>query len=191
MAFSQNPNGPRGLTPLRAQNGPANRSGEYEILGTYATKVYSGNPVILAADGTIQVPANQEDDILGVFDGVQYIDTAGNVVFSPFWPAPGAVQTGSKVKARVFDNPDEVFLIKADADLVLAAVGEFFDVTALSGGDDVTGKSSQSLAVASRNAAAANQMLRLRRIAEFDGTVQLAEVQFIRPALSQGQNTVA
>jgi len=184
MSFSQNPNGPRGFAPVRAASGTPSRSNEYEILGTYATKIYSGQPVTLFTDGYVRVLVAATDVILGVFDGVEYIDTNGDTRFSPYWPAPGAVKTGTKVKARVFDNPDEQFLIKSTANLVQTNVGEFADLSPGlgTGGDDTTGKSTASLDAANTDTAiTANSVVVINEISKRDGTTQLAIVQFARP----------
>lgn len=185
MAFTQQPNGPRGLAPYRASDGIPNRAVEYKILGTYGTKIYSGSPVALNTDGTIIVPADVDTRILGVFDGCEYVDTQGNVVFSPYWPAPGAVQTGSDVEARVFEAQGELFLIYADGDLTQAQVGEYFTLTALSGGSDITGKSNIALDANSNGTSVVDKTVVLRQIADFDGTVRNAVVQFIRPEFAE------
>lgn len=184
MSFSQNPNGPRGFAPVRAASGTPARSNEYEIDGTYATKLYSGQVVTLFTDGKVRALAAAADVVLGVLDGVEYIDVNGDTRFSPYWPAPGAVKTGTKVKARVFDNPDEQFLIKATANLTQAQVGEFADLSPAlgTGGDDTTGKSTASLDQANTDAAIqATNVVVINEISKRDGTVQLAIVQFARP----------
>lgn len=84
MAFNQNPNGPRGLSVFRAGRGTPGRKTEYRIAGDYGTKIHSGGPVMLAADGTIQVPASVDSKILGVFQGVEYVDINGEIQFKPY-----------------------------------------------------------------------------------------------------------
>ena len=184
MSFTASPNGPRGFTPVRAASGTPNRANEYRISGTYATKIYSGQPVMLHTDGTIIVLAAANSLVLGVFDGCEYVETTGDIKFSAYWPAPGAVKTGSVVKARVYDNPSEQFLIKADADLTQTQVGEYadLDVAAGTGGDDTTGKSSVSLDQSATDATIqADNMVVIREISKRAGSDQEAIVQFIRP----------
>jgi hypothetical protein len=187
MAFSQNPNGPRGLDVFRANRGTPGRLAEYRIDGTYATKIYSGNPVELHTDGTLIVPASVDSKILGVFQGCQYIDVAGETQFKPFWPAPGAVKANTVVRAFVTEAAGELFLIKSDEDLVQADVGEYFTMTSMVTGSDATGRANTSLDGSTNGTAVADKVLKLREIAQFDGTSQLAVVQFIRTENNEAQ----
>lgn len=184
MSFTAQPNGPRGFSPVRAQSGIGNRANEYQILGTYGTKLYSGQAVQLGTNGYVEALAGANSLVLGVFDGCEYIDVNGDTRFSPYWPAPGAVATGTVVKCRVFDNADELFLIKATADLTQAQVGDYadLDVAAGTGGSDVTGKSSVSLDAANTDATIqTTNVVVIREISKREGSLQEAIVQFIRP----------
>lgn len=182
MSFTLTPNGARGFQPVRAANGTPMRTEEARIAGNYSTKIYRGAPVILGTDGNIAVAANEDSVIFGVFDGCEYVDTQGNVIFSPYWPAPGAVQTGSVVKARVFKAEGALFLVTSDEDLVQADVGEYFTLTAFSGGSDVTGQSSIQLDGSTNGTSVVDKVVVLRQIADFDGVANQAIVQFIRVA---------
>ena len=182
MSFSATPNGPRGLTPVRAQSGVGNRTNEYQILGTYGTKIYSGQPVTLFTDGYVRVLAAAANFVLGVFDGCEYIDVNGDTRFSPYWPAPGAVKTGTTVKARVYDNADELFLMKATADITQAQVGEYADLDAIVGGDDTTGKSTISLDAANTDATVqTSNVVVINEVSKRPGSSQEVIVQLIRP----------
>ena len=183
MSFTASANGPRGLSPRKATTGVAARTNTYPILGTYATKLYSGQPVVLSAAGNVEaLVAGGLGVVLGVFEGVEYEATNGDVIFSPYWPAPGAVRTGTTPKARVTDNPDELYLIKADADMDTGDVGLYFlfDTVAGTGGDDSTGRSGLSLGNAPVALAAGT--VQLRQVDESDP--QSVVVQFIRPAFA-------
>lgn len=186
MSFSPNPNGPRGLSPVKAASGTPTRSNTYQIAGNGADVIYSGQPVKLDSNGQIVVLAAAGDSVVGVFDGCEYVDSAGDIKFSPYWPAPGSVAVGTTVKARVYDNPDEQFLIKADADLSQNDIGAYFDFTVVAGtgGDATTGKSSLELDVASKNASPAGKQVVLRSISVREGGSQLAVVQFVDPAFA-------
>jgi len=184
MSFTAQPNGPRGFSPVRSQSGTPNRANEYQILGTYATKLYSGQVVALGTNGYVEALAASDNLVLGVLDGVEYIDINGDTRFSPYWPAPGAVATGSVVKARVLDNADELFLIKATADITQAQVGDYADLDQAegTGGDDVTGKSTVSLDQGNTDATIqATNVVVIREISKREGSLQEAIVQFIRP----------
>ena len=134
MSFTLNQNGARGFQPYRAANGTPMRTQTYPIASAYATAIFRGAPVDLHTDGTLIVPADVDAKILGVFDGVEYIDTQGNVIFSPYWPAGTTVKTGTVPKARVYEAQGGLFLVTADEAIAQADVGEFFALTALSGG---------------------------------------------------------
>lgn len=186
MSFTQQPNGPRGFSVARASRGTPNRSVEYHIADEYGTSIYRGAPVSLHTDGTIIVPADVDARILGVFDGCEYVDTEGNVKFSSYWPASTSVKSGTVVKARVYEAQGELFLIRSDEDLVQADVGEYFALTALSGGSDVTGNSSIALDGSTNGVSVVDKTVVLRDIPNLDdGNARLALVQFIRPTFAE------
>ena len=184
MSFTAQPNGPRGFAPAKAKSGTPNRASTYTILGTYATKLYSGQPVMLGAGGQVEALASAASIVLGVFDGVEYVDINGDIRFSPYWPAPGAVATGSTVKARVFGS-EGLFSVKASANLTTAQIGDFADLSSVGGvgGDDVTGKSTVELDAANTDATiSADNVVVIVEISERNpGSLQDAIVQFARP----------
>jgi hypothetical protein len=187
MSFSPNANGPRGFDVVRAKNGTPNRSIDARIAGNGADKMYVGQPVKVDTNGQIVILANDADKVAGVFDGVEYVDTNGDIKFSPFWPAPGAVKTGSVVKARLYDANDNLFLIHSDEVLDQSDIGKFFalTVTVGTGGDDITGRSTAQLDAATVNATATGLLVQVvdvspREEGGDEGGV-LAIVQFIRP----------
>lgn len=186
MSFTPNANGPRGFDVVKARDGTPQRSVDARIAGTYANKLYVGQPVGIDANGQLIVLADDANQVAGVFDGCQYDAVDGSVVFSPYWPAPGAVKTGSTVKARIYPASG-LFLIKADAQLTQAMVKQYFalDTTVGTGGNDFTGRSTVSLDVATANDAAAGLLVQLVEISPReeggDEVGSLAIVQFIRP----------
>lgn len=190
MSFTPNANGPRGFDVAKGRDGTPHRMIDARILGTYGTKIYSGQPVTLAADGTIQVLSAANDPVLGVFNGVEYVEVNGDIKFSPYWPAPGAVKTGTSPKARIY-SAEGLFLIHSSASLAQAKVGEFADLIAFVGGDDVTGRAT-AIQLDAVNTDAAVQTTNVVQIVEVspreeggDGAPgSLAVVQFIRPQLA-------
>ena len=180
MSFTLNFNGARGFQPYRAGDGIPMRAMEYQIAGAYGTKIYRGAPVSLHTDGTIIVPADVDAQILGVFDGCQYTDTQGNEIFSPYWPAPGAVKTGTTVKARVYEAQGTLFLATFDEAIAQADVGEFFTLTAFSGGSDVTGQSSIQVDGNTNGTSVVDKAVCLRQIPDLLGANNQGIVQFIR-----------
>lgn len=182
MSFTLNFNGARGFQPYQAQNGTPMRAVEYPILGTYGTKIYRGAPVILNTDGTIIVAADVDSVILGIFDGCEYVDSQGNVIHSPYWPAPGAVKTGTTPKARVYEAQGALFLATFDEDIAQADVGEYFTLTAFAGGSDVTGQSSIQVDGDTNGVTVVDKTVVLRRIPDVLGATNQGVVQFIRVA---------
>jgi hypothetical protein len=188
MSFNPNPNGPRGFDVAKAKNGTPNRSITARIAGNGSDKFYVGQPLKLAA-GLLVVLADDADDVAGVFDGCEYVDTNGDIRFSPFWPAPGAVATGSVVKARIYDANDSLFLIQANDTLDQTDVGLYaaLVVTVGTGGDDTTGRSTAQLDAASVNASAVGLLVQIVAVSPReeggDEVGTLAVVQFIRPQL--------
>jgi len=188
MSFTSNANGPRGFDVAKGRNGTPNRNLDLRIGGTYATKIYAGQPVAVdATSGELIVLADDANKVAGVFDGCEYVDANGDIKFSNYWPAPGAVKSGTTVKARVYDATDALFLIHADAALTQAMVGDFFALTTTvgTGGSTVTGRSSAQLDVATVNAAATGLLVQLVEISPReeggDEVGTLAVVQFVRP----------
>ena len=188
MSFNPNPNGPRGFDVVKAKNGTPNRSIDARISGTGSDKLYVGQPVGIDANGQLIVLADDANKVAGVFDGCEYVDTNGDIKFSPFWPAPGAVQTGSVVKARIYDANDNLFLINSDEVLDQSDIGKYFSlvVTVGTGGTDITGRSTAQLDGSSANASAVGLLVQVVDVSPReeggDEGGSLAIVQFIRPA---------
>jgi hypothetical protein len=83
----------------------------YQIASTYATALYTGDPVTILTDGTLGVGV-AGSAIVGVFAGVKYIDSTGVPKFQAYWPGNPGVLTGSTVEALVIDDPNVVFTIQ-------------------------------------------------------------------------------
>ncbi len=109
-----NVNAPFGLKPLRKLGGGNINQTEYSIATTYATAIYTGDPVQLTSTSSqiAQAEAGNVDNI-GVFCGCSYTDSTGATVFSPYWP--GVSDGKTDIKAWVVDDPDVIFEMQADA----------------------------------------------------------------------------
>jgi len=109
-----------GLRPLSKLGSNYNSTGstEYRIAAGNTNRIYQGMPVIPTAAGVIddlQAVAGGTVSILGVFYGCEYVSsTNGEVIFSNNWPGSGA-DTNHPVKAFVYDDPNQLFVIAADA----------------------------------------------------------------------------
>lgn len=195
MSFTANANGPRGFDVVKGRDGTPQRSVDARIAGTGADKFYVGQPVGMTA-GLLTVLADDANPVAGVFDGCQYEAENGDVIYSPYWPAPGAVKTGTTVKARIYPATG-LFLIKSTAALAQADIGKFYalDTTVGTGGSDFTGRSSVSLDAATGNAAATGLLVQLLEISPReeggDEVGTLAVVQFVRPQFASNTDGAA
>lgn len=172
--MSYGTNAPMGLVPFRYLNGALfnGAANEYRITNTYASSIFTGDPVTLDNAGTVTRGAAGAA-CLGVFQGCKYIDSTGTVRFLPYWPGNPGVQTGSQAIALVLDDPNIVYSIQetdasgnAGTPLALADIGlnANFLYTA---GSTATGQSRVSLNNASE---ATTDTLNLKIIA-LDPTV--------------------
>lgn len=129
----------------------------YTIATGYAINVFSGDPVKLATDGTVQLGTSDGTrsgtvdgiKLLGVFAGCQYRDVTGKPTISPFWPASVA---GTDIVVWVYDDPETLFDVQytnpgtPGSTSLQTAVGEEADWTVASpGGSTSTGLSSTQL----------------------------------------------
>ncbi len=152
-----------GLRPVGLVGSGVNSTGvtEYEIASNNTNAIYNGAIVVPLAAGVIDQAgdtAGGTTQALGVLVGVQYHDsTQKKPVWLNYWPGSGSVSvdTNYPVKALVADNPNQLFVVAADATLTdrataLATVfaNASLGTSARSGSTD-TGKSSAELSVSS------------------------------------------
>ena len=100
-----------GLRAVRHLTGGNLCTNAYKIASGYAANIFAGDPVKLVATGVIEIAAGAVTDAIGVFDGVKYVNAAGEQVFSKYWPT-GTVAT--EIEAVVFDDPNIIYAIQAD-----------------------------------------------------------------------------
>ena len=150
-----------GLRPVGLVGSGVNSTGvtEYEIASNNTDVIYNGEIVVPLAAGVIGQAgdtAGGTTQALGVLVGVQYQDaTQKKPVWLNYWPGSGgvSVDTNYPVKALVADNPNQLFVVAADATLTnrataLAAVfaNASLGTSARTGSTD-TGKSNSQLGV--------------------------------------------
>lgn len=129
---------PFGMRPVYHPTG-LDRARAYTIASAYGTAIFKGDPVTLNTNGTVTIGAATAD-ILGVFDGVEFIDATGKPTESNFWPAGQTVQSGTAPTAYIWDNPEIVFEIQANGSVAQAAVGDQADFI-VGAGNTLTGLS--------------------------------------------------
>ena len=152
-----NSNGAFGLRPYSKVGQNTNSTGmtEYRIASDNSNVIYTGSPVIPLSTGFIDIvgaTAGGTVGLLGAFNGCEYVSsTTGEVVFSKHWPGSGA-DSNHPVRAFVFDDPLQQFVVASDASLTSEATARaaiFANANFSSGtsGSTTTGKSSAALAV--------------------------------------------
>jgi len=152
-----NTNGSFGLRPVGTvgQNGNTGGLTEYRIASGNTNKMYQGSPVKPLAAGVIDIvgaAAGGTVGLLGVFWGCEYVSSStGKTVWSNTWPGSGADST-YPVKAFVYDDPMQVFVIASDATLTDEATARAHvfanaNFSTATTGDDTTGLSAGRLAV--------------------------------------------
>ena len=111
--MSYGTNAPNGLIPVKKLDGSAwtGATNPYQIVTTYATAIFRGDPVTIGTSGYLEVGV-AGSACVGVFWGVKYTDSTGVVKFMNYWPGNPGVLTGSTVEALVIDDPNTVFSIQ-------------------------------------------------------------------------------
>lgn len=116
---------PFGFRASRHQSGYGTRGvGKYTIGSTYGTSIFTGDPVVLNTDGTLNI-GTATNDILGIFAGCEYIDATGKPTTSAYWPAG---ITATNIVAYVYDDPAMEFVVQADGAIAATAVGAQADL---------------------------------------------------------------
>lgn len=157
-----------GLRPVGVNGQGANTTGvtEYRIASNNTNAIYQGSPVIPLSTGFVDIVGNANGgtvSLLGVFWGCEYVSsTTGKTVWSNYWPGSGADST-FPVKAYVYDNPNQTYVIAADASLTDAATaqGHVFanaNFATATSGSAISGISSGKLAVSTIATTAALQL---------------------------------
>ena len=147
-----------GLRPIGKVGGNVNNNGtpQYEIASDYTTAIYNGGIVVPAASGTIII-SDQAIAPLGVLAGVEYVDSGTKkTTFVNYWPGSNnvSVDTNFPVKAFVYDDPMQLFVVVADGtntDRATARADIFSncDMASVNSGSTNTGKSSDMLDISS------------------------------------------
>ena len=113
MATSASPYGARPVGTLSASGSYTGKTRNLPIITTYATAIFNGDFVKIAADGTVAKDGGTTAlTAVGIFMGCSYTDpTSGQKTFSDQWPASNAA---TDAMAYVIDDPNVVFQMQAD-----------------------------------------------------------------------------
>ncbi len=126
-----------GFVPVRHMSGNAPRTNKYTITSGLAENIFSGDMVILTADGVITPAGATEVNQLGVFAGVSYTASDGSYVYSEYWPS-GTVATD--IVAYVYDDPYTVFKVQSAGSPAQTNIGNCAVIVA-GAGSTTTGRS--------------------------------------------------
>lgn len=136
-AFGLRPLGNLSATGAQKQYG-------YEIADSQSGAIYQGDLVTLSGGYVVKYDATLHTAALGVFNGCNYIDpTTGKPTWKNFYPGSVNITTGV-ITADVLDDPNQLFLIQADEDVVQADIGLNAPI-AYTAGSSTTGVSGTEL----------------------------------------------
>lgn len=136
-AFGLRPLGNLSATGAQKQYG-------YEINDNQAGAIYQGDLVTVYDGYIVKFAPATHTAAVGVFNGCSYIDpTTGKPTWKNYYPGSVNITQGSIV-ADVLDDPNQLFIIQADEDVVQADIGKNADVIG-TGGSTVTGVSTMEL----------------------------------------------
>lgn len=132
---------PSGFRAKRHAQGGLVRTSKYYIASALASNIFRGDPVIpVNTNKRINVAA-AGNRLIGVFDGVTYLDSNGDVQIRPMWATGTTLKTGSVAEATVYDDPETLFEIQGSGAIAETDIGNFADVTMATAGVAATGQS--------------------------------------------------
>jgi len=157
-----------GLRPIGMAGSGPNSTGltKYEIASDNTNAIFQYSICVPLAAGVIDQAGATDGgttQALGVLMGIEYVDsTLNKTIYKNFWPGSGSVSvdTNFPVKALVADNPNQLFVVAADAtltDRATALTGVFANAslgTSARTGSTTTGRSNSELDVSTINTTA-------------------------------------
>jgi hypothetical protein len=128
-----NRDNPSGFKVARHANGGVARPNRYYIASALASNIFRGDAVIpVNTNKRINVAATT-NRLIGVFQGVAYVQPNGEFVDEKFWPTGQTLKTGTVAEALVWDDPNLLFEVQGDEDIVEADIGAMADIVAGTG----------------------------------------------------------
>ena len=119
-----------GFVPIRHLSGNAPRANKYTITSGLAENIFTGDLVIITADGVLTPHTATEVNNIGVFAGVSYTASDGSYVYSQYWPSG---TTATNIIAYVYDDPFTVYKVQSAGTPAQTNVGNCADVVAGAG----------------------------------------------------------
>jgi hypothetical protein len=116
----------------------------YLIADNQSGAIFQGDLVTLKNGFIVKFDATLHTVAVGVFNGCNYVDpTSGKPTWSNYYPGSVNITTG-QITAEVLDDPNQLFIIQADEDIVQADFGKQADI-AYAAGSTVNGISATEL----------------------------------------------
>jgi hypothetical protein len=136
-AFCLRPLGNLSATGAQKQYG-------YVIADNQSGAIYQGDLVTLVGGFLVRYVSGTHATAVGVFNGCSYVDpTTGKPTWKNYYPGSVNITSG-QILAEVIDDPNQLFLIQADEDIVQADIGQNAAV-AYTAGSNITGISAMEL----------------------------------------------
>lgn len=136
-AFGLRPLGNLSATGAQKQYG-------YNIADNQAGAIYQGDLVTISGGYIVKYDSTLHTVAVGVFNGCNYTDpTSGKPTWSNYYPGSVNITSG-QITADVIDDPNQLFVIQADEDVVQVDIGKNANI-AYAAGSGVTGVSGTQL----------------------------------------------
>lgn len=136
---------PAGFIPRKHLLGGVIALSRHHIASGLASNIFTGDAVIpVNTSKNINVAA-ATNRILGVFDGVQYVNAAGEIKFEHNWVTGTVPKANTVPDAWVYDDPRILFLVQMSGAFALADIGAFADLTKSTAGSTLTGQSGDQI----------------------------------------------
>jgi hypothetical protein len=156
---------PYGFLPVNRIGGLPYAGATREFLvdpAGYNTNIFTGSIVYVNGSGYINIVTADGTDgttnawpagttltgAIGIFMGCEYVNSSGQVVHSPYYPANTVAPTGTSIKCKVVDDPDIVMQCQSAAAIDQAELGANAIMNAVqstSTGSTLTGRSNTAI----------------------------------------------
>ena len=150
---------PSGARPFRHLSGGMIRASEYKIASGTSSDIFTGDFVKLLSTGYIDV-ASAGNRILGVFAGVKYTASDGEVIYKKYFPTGTTTLASADVTAYVYDDPNITYRIQSAGSADFTDIGNLADHVAGSG-STTTGQSGHEVSGTTGTGTAGLRILRL------------------------------
>tara|TARA_R100001530_G_scaffold49916_1_gene37247 strand:- start:2759 stop:3343 length:585 start_codon:yes stop_codon:yes gene_type:complete len=178
-----NVDAPRGCVPVKMLGNKYESAGfsTYKVASGYASNIFNGMAVQLNASGTIEKAVDAKSNsakIVGIAAGVSYTDSTGKPVWKNFWPASTATQGAVDAEIKVYDDPDQLFIVQADGAADQTSVGANAPMVGNANGNTTNGMSTMELDFSALTAS--DEQLRVIGIVQDpDNTAGLTNVDLV------------